>query len=146
MFDLLETEPLSKNIIEIYQELLKQGLTLRSFLDAEAADILLRIEKMEELRRALDTTKLKPTKEEEGKEQQRDKVTNELLREGKVKQFNEIVTKSGFNSAYLNFSYANPLDAKLSYTNLLSADLSYANLLKANLPDVIFHNITKDCR
>lgn len=44
------TEPdlLSKDTVQIYRELLKQGLALRSFLDGGAADILLRIEKMEE--------------------------------------------------------------------------------------------------
>ena len=128
-----ETDPLSKDIIQIYRELLKQGLALRSFLDAGAADILLRIEKMEELRRALDTAKLKPTKEEERKERV---VTDELLKllsEGEVQQFNEIVTKSDFSRAYLNFSRANLSRADLSSANLSSANLFDANLSSANL-------------
>ena len=117
-----ETDPLFKDIVQTYRELLKQGLTLRTSLMLESADILLRIEKMEELRRALDTSKLKPPKEEERKykvKQRRDKVTNELLKllsEGKVQQFNEIVIKSDFSSRYLNFSRVILLSANLSRT------------------------------
>jgi hypothetical protein len=36
---------LIKDVVQIYRELLKQGLALRSFLDAGAADILPSIEK-----------------------------------------------------------------------------------------------------
>jgi hypothetical protein len=55
-------QPLSKDIVEIYRELLKHDNNgLRSFLDVGAAEILLHIDKMEEHRRALDTTKIQPT-------------------------------------------------------------------------------------
>jgi hypothetical protein len=45
--------PQSTTIFEIYQELIKQGRDLSNFLDAGADDILLRMKKMEEYRRAL---------------------------------------------------------------------------------------------
>jgi hypothetical protein len=51
-------------IFEIYQELIKQDKDLLNFLDAEADDILLRLKKMEEYRRALATMKIKPIIEE----------------------------------------------------------------------------------
>lgn len=51
-------------IFEIYQELIKQDKDLLNFLDAKADDILLRLKKMEEYRRALATMKIKPIIEE----------------------------------------------------------------------------------
>ena len=53
-------DPISKDTAAIYKELIKQGVSLQSFLNAGAAGILLQIEKMEEHRRALETTKHKP--------------------------------------------------------------------------------------
>ena len=52
--------PLLKDVADIYRELVKQGNSLRDFLDAGAQETLERIEKMEEHRRALDTAKLPP--------------------------------------------------------------------------------------
>jgi hypothetical protein len=53
-----------KDILVIYKELIRNGKALRDFLDTGAVQILQHIEKMEEYRRALDTTKLRPTEEE----------------------------------------------------------------------------------
>lgn len=48
-----------EDILEIYRELVKQGKALRDFLDS-TSEVLEKIEKMGDFRRALDTTKLKP--------------------------------------------------------------------------------------
>ncbi len=116
-----ETDPSYKDIAPIYRELLKQGPTLRRFLDVGAADILLEIKEMEGLRRALNTAKLKPTIYE---------TTDELLyllRDGKVEEFNGIVSKPEF-SLYLDFAGAYLPGANLSRANLSNADLSNADL------------------
>ena len=57
--------PLLKDVTDIYRELVKQDYSLRDFLDAGAQEVLERIKKMEEHRRALDTAKLPPSIEEE---------------------------------------------------------------------------------
>ena len=59
--------PLLKDVIDIYRELIRQGNSLRDFLDAGAQNILEGIKKMEEHRRALDTTKLPAVTIEEWK-------------------------------------------------------------------------------
>jgi hypothetical protein len=131
-----ETEPLSKDIVQIYRELLKQGLTLRRFLDVGAADILLHIKELEGLRRALDT--VQPTIDGTKEQLLSTDDLLELLRDGKVEQFNGIVSKPDFRSVSLDFAgaYLPGADlsrANLSHANLLYADLSHANLLYANL-------------
>jgi KAP-like P-loop domain-containing protein len=50
---LIEHNPLLKQVADIYRELVRQGNSLRDFLDAGAEEILERIQKMEEHRRAL---------------------------------------------------------------------------------------------
>jgi len=52
-----------EDILEIYRELVKQGKALRDFLDS-TSEVLEKIEKMGDFRRALDTTKLKPIEEQ----------------------------------------------------------------------------------
>ena len=150
-----------KGILEIYQELLKQGDTaLRNFIDAQGSEkqphvyeILLNIEKMEEYRRALDTAKLKPQVEQV--QWQDVPLYNvkllKLLRERKVQEFNKVRFETGmfdldFSDAVLtgynltginltgvNLSDTNLLYITLSYANLSNANLSYANLSYANL-------------
>lgn len=138
--------PWFEEILDIHEELIKQrNNDLKNFLDAGADKILLRIEKMEELRRALDTAKLKPT---EGKQdydnknlkpidnKQDDEKTKELLkllREGKIEQFNEL--RAQFNLSRLDFSYVNLESADLRHVNLSNTDLFHTNLSFAYFKD-----------
>ena len=117
-----------KENIQIYSELIKHGNKLLEFLKPDAIAILNRIENMEKYRRAFDVTKIKP----------KDLKQNEtnptyllgLLHEGKIKQFNEIVSESNVSS--IDFSNAF-MDISLSGANLIGANLSSANLSSANL-------------
>ncbi|PWU81733.1 MAG: hypothetical protein DLM72_05385 [Candidatus Nitrosopolaris wilkensis] len=138
---------LSIEIVEIYRELLKpDNNALRSFLDAGAVEILLHIDKMEEHRRALDTTKVKPTVTyyDDEETEEKDKLLK-LLQEGNVQQFNEIRAKSD-NVVQLRFlSEAHLADTNLgavnlSGANLRGADLSYANFRGAKLLDANLAN------
>jgi hypothetical protein len=131
---------LSRDIVEIYRELLKQdNNALRSFLDAGAVEILLHIDKMEEHRRALDTTKLNPTvspnptRYKSFFENYYDEETNKLLKllhEDSVQQFNEIRAKS---NNVVNFSEANLADTNLRAVNLSDANLRGADLSGTDL-------------
>jgi uncharacterized protein YjbI with pentapeptide repeats len=133
-----------KDIIKVYKELLQENnYALRDFLNAGATEILLHIEKMEEHRRALDTTKHKTVKEE--------KVVSsdpllKLLQAGYVEIFNEIrdsaaylkldfqgANLSGINLSHADFTRTNLFRANLSNANVSAAILSHANLSSANL-------------
>jgi KAP family P-loop domain/Pentapeptide repeats (8 copies) len=119
--------PSFKDVVRIYRELLKQGDSLRDFLDVGAEKILTRIQKMEKHRRALDTTKLPP----EHKKSVYDTNELKLLREGEVDKFNEFRSINHF--AYLNLHGAELSEAFLSSVNLTRVDLSGANLTRVDL-------------
>ena len=159
--------PWSGDIVEIFQELLKQGKKdLRKFLDAKGGEnqppvyeILLRIQKMEEHRRGLDTAKLNLANEGEQisaggdnpsrvlgdtkivrmitKKQEEGTKLKKLLNEGKIQEFNEMRVK-------LDISNPELVEADLKDANLTHADLSGANLVGANLThaDLSFTNLT----
>ncbi len=116
--------PLLRDVIDIYRELVRQGNSLRDFLDAGAQNILEGINKMEEHRRALDTTKLPPQIEE--KRYGRDEVIK-LLREGEIKQFNKLRDKQIIPFSP-DRSHADLSRAKLSEADLSDADLSDTGL------------------
>jgi hypothetical protein len=122
--------PLPKGIIDIFQELLvnQNDNTLKSFLDDAGADKISRdIAEMEDYRRALEATKFK---EEEKlatfvRWGAKDKRSFELLKTGKVKEFNDMRIQ---DSNY--------------YPNLSSADISKADLLHADLDSSIIIGVT----
>jgi uncharacterized protein YjbI with pentapeptide repeats/molybdopterin-guanine dinucleotide biosynthesis protein A len=121
--------PLPEEIIKIFQELIikQEDGSLKSFLDdAGAAEILRDIVNMEDYRRALEATKF--IEEEEvliGKQRPIDKQLLELLRTGRMEEFNKMRRQHAISP--------NLLDANLSGANLSGAWLSSANLLGANL-------------
>jgi hypothetical protein len=142
--------PIPREIIGIFKELkIPANFNLRSFLYAGADEILRDIDRMEDYRRALEATKLKegPTKE----------FLLELLRTGRVKEFNEVRTKypispdisfanlSGANLSGANFSYSsfsgsfNNVDfvgANLSYSLIAGADFYFSNFSAADLSNI----------
>jgi hypothetical protein len=124
--------PLPREIIDIFQELIKtENVTLTSFLDVGADKILLTIKTMEEYRRALEATKLKEEENQlTGRQVPTKELFLELLRTGRVKQFNDMRIGRGI---YPNLSGANLPKANLSFANLSFANLSFANLSGANL-------------
>jgi hypothetical protein len=117
--------PLLKDVTDIYRELVKQGNSLRDFLEAGAQEILEHIQKMEDHRRALDAAKL-PLPVEEEQQRYSKKELIKLLRENKIPQFNELRIKQKIISLDLS-------DTDLSKANLSRADLSRANLSNSNL-------------
>jgi uncharacterized protein YjbI with pentapeptide repeats len=139
------TEQLSKDVIEIYRELLKCDINLRDFLYAGAADILSNINDIEEYRRVLSTTKI-------DLEDSREELLI-LLRKGNIKEFRHRrgqsslanpnftgVDLSQLNLAEIDLSDINLINADLSGTILSNADLSYADLSYANLSGTILSN------
>jgi Pentapeptide repeats (8 copies) len=122
---------LPKEIKDIFQEFLnQQDDALKSFLDAGADKILQDIETMEDYRRALKATKLKQEEKElMGKQAPTKKFLLELLRKGRIEEFND-VPRFKFSE---DLSYANLSDANLSDADLSSADLSTAKLFGADL-------------
>jgi uncharacterized protein YjbI with pentapeptide repeats len=140
---------LPKEIMDIFQELLinQKDDTLRSFLDAGADEILREIETMEDYRRALEATKLKKEEKElTGKQGPTKKLLLELLKTGRVKEFNNVrsehhiyypdlsyadLQEADLQEAYLSFTKLS--GAKLSFTELSHAKLSYADLSHAFL-------------
>jgi uncharacterized protein YjbI with pentapeptide repeats len=151
-----DKKPPPKAITDIFQELLNQkDDTLRSFLDAGGAKILLDIDEMEKYRRAVEATE---PKEEQRQQMSREQgPTNEelleLLKTGKVEQFNNSriehttiypdlsnANLSKANLSNANLSKANLSNADLTGTRLKSADLSYVNLSGADLSNASLSN------
>jgi len=110
---------------------------LKSFLDDAGADkILCGIEKMKDYRRAVDAATYKKEYDDKPRPGLRSIMQFNLLKEGRVEEFNEFRIKYG--AIYLDFSGADLSDtelsgARLSLANLSKSDLSLANLYKANL-------------
>jgi hypothetical protein len=115
-----------KDILEIYKEV-EKNKPLVDFLDSGALEVLGKIEKMEDYRRAVNTTKLNPTEEKEAQ-------LIKLLREGKIEEFNNTRPRNaGINLEGIYLMNAKLFDVDLRYDNLTSAHLSGANLSYAFL-------------
>jgi hypothetical protein len=128
--------PIPNMILEIFKELKKpSNVTLRSFLDSGADEILLGIVRMEDYRRALEATKQfkKEESEELSGNYQRpiDEFLLELLRAGRAQKFSDMRLKNPY--IYPTFSGVDLSNANLSGANLLGAKLYNANLSGANL-------------
>jgi hypothetical protein len=137
--DDLSEQNFFKENLEIYREIIKQGKDLIKFLQPPTISILSNIEKMERYRRAFDVTEITTTDLTYDKTNTNTTYLIRLLREGKVQDFNKIVTDSKILS--LNFSDANLSNANLSGAILSSVNFTNANLSNANLKNSILLNL-----
>src|SRR5919202_6254656 len=120
----------SNILIETFQELITHSDTLGGFLKVGGDKILLKIKNMAEHRKALEAMKV-----QEARVQEENKTMLEMLKAGKVAEFNKrrimLTNQAGFQ--FYDFLSASLKDAYLSGANLSHADLSKADLSKADL-------------
>jgi predicted KAP-like P-loop ATPase len=128
-----------KEDYEIYQEVFKHGNALTSFLDVGALQNLQNIHHMEEHRRVLAAARVRRVEEDKEaierdiKSREEHEAQMNLLKQGKVKEFNAQRSAWAVYPGAIDLSGVDLSGVDFSRAYFWSTDLSGANLSRANL-------------